>query len=135
MDLRDQLDEAIYLAAKYHKGQVDKQQVNYILHPISIMMMVDTLEEKIVAMLHDTLEDTALTSEDLRHAGFGEDIIEAVLYLTRDREVTYMDYIRKLKECELARKVKLADLKNNMRDGCPEALLERYRRAYEILSE
>ena len=43
MDLRDQLDEAIYLAAKYHKGQVDKQQVNYILHPISIMMMVDTL--------------------------------------------------------------------------------------------
>lgn len=135
MNLRDQLDEAIFLAAKYHKGQLDKQQVNYILHPISIMMMVDTLEEKIVAMLHDTLEDTALTREDLEQIGFDGNIIEAVVYLTRDKDISYMDYIKKVKTCELARKVKLADLKNNMRDGCPDSLLEKYKKAYAILNE
>ena len=67
------LEKALILAAKAHTGQVDKGGAPYILHPIRVMLACEGEKEKIVALLHDTLEDTALTAADLRRAGFSEE--------------------------------------------------------------
>lgn len=128
------LELAIKIAVRAHKGSVDKQNKIYILHPIRVMVSVETVEEKIVAILHDVVEDTDITFEDLVTYGFPLTIIDALKYLTRDKSIKYFDYIEKIKENDLARKVKLADLKDNMRDGCPSSLLERYKKAYIILT-
>lgn len=128
------LELAIEIAVRAHKGSVDKQNKIYILHPIRVMVSVETIEEKIVAILHDVVEDTDITFEDLVTYGFPSTIIDALKYLTRDKSIKYFDYIEKIKENDLARKVKLADLKDNMRDGCPPSLLERYKKAYVILT-
>lgn len=80
------LEKALILAAKAHTGQVDKGGAPYILHPIRVMLACEGEKEKIVALLHDTLEDTALTAADLRRAGFSEEIVQAVCCLTRRAE-------------------------------------------------
>lgn len=108
------LEKAIRLAAKGHEGQMDKGGQPYILHPIRVMLQCETIEEKTVAMLHDLLEDTFITAEDLRQESFPEEIIEAVLLLTREKDADYMAYIARICENRLAARVKLADLTDNM---------------------
>ena len=83
------LELAIEIAIKAHKGSVDKQDKIYILHPIRVMVSVEAIEEKIVAILHDVVEDTDITFEDLVTYGFPSTIIDALKYLTRD-EFTYL---------------------------------------------
>lgn len=133
MTLQEQLDRAILFSAVLHMNQVDKNGENYILHPLAVMMMVDTKEQKIAAVLHDILEDTDVTADMLREFGFSEEIVEAVCILTREKDMSYMRYIENVKSNELSRIVKLADLRHNMREGCPLSLLNRYRKAYKIL--
>lgn len=128
------LELAIEIAINSHKGSVDKQGKIYILHPLRVMFSLNTIEEKIVGVLHDVVEDTNITFDDLVNYGFTKDIICALKYLTRDKKLKYFDYIEKIKENDLARRVKLADLKDNMRDGCPISLLTRYEKAYIILN-
>ncbi|GAB6093851.1 HD domain-containing protein [Desulfatiferula olefinivorans] len=111
----DMLAKAIQIAAEAHYDQKDKAGAPYILHPLRVMMGMDTETEKIVAILHDVIEDTDRTEATLREAGFPDEIITAVLCLTRfDDEADYDEYIRKIKDNPIARKVKLADLKDNM---------------------
>ena len=98
------------IATEAHKGQVDKVGVPYINHPLTVASLVDTEEEKIVALLHDTIEDTNITEQDLIDYGFPNEIVEAVKLLTHNKNVPYMDYVAKIKDNELARKVKIADL-------------------------
>lgn len=133
MTLQEQLDKAILFAIALHMDQLDKNGENYILHPLAVMMAVDTIEQKIVAVLHDILEDTAMTADRLREFRFSEEIVEAICILTREKDMPYMQYIEKVKSNELSRVVKLADLQHNMRDGCPASLLDRYKKAYKIL--
>ena len=104
---------ALRFAEAMHKGQVDKAGIPYIEHPKSVASMVDGDEAKIVALLHDTVEDTSATVEEIRSM-FGDRVADAVACLTHDKSVPYMDYLAKIKENDLARKVKLADLKHNM---------------------
>lgn len=108
------LEKALLLAAKAHTGQVDKGGAPYILHPIRVMLACEGEKEKIVALLHDTLEDTALTAADLRREGFSEEIVQAVLCLTRRQEEDYMGYIARVGRNPLAARVKCADLQDNM---------------------
>ena len=108
------LEKALILAAKAHTGQVDKGGAPYILHPIRVMLACEGEKEKIVALLHDTLEDTALTAADLRCAGFSEEIVQAVCCLTRGQKEDYMDYIARICENALAARVKYADLQDNL---------------------
>lgn len=108
------LDRAIFLAAKIHQGQTDRYGAWYILHPIRVMQKVDTEEEKIVAILHDVIEDSAWTLQMLRKEGFSEQIIIAIDCLTKQKDEEYMKYIARSKDNDLARKVKLADLEDNM---------------------
>lgn len=108
------LDKAILIAAKVHYGQKDRCGVSYILHPIRVMMRVHSEAEKIAAILHDVIEDSDWTLDDLRNAGFTEAIIQAVNCLTKRDKEPYMDYIERTKQNPTALKVKLADLEDNM---------------------
>ncbi len=109
------LERAIELAARAHAGQSDKQGGPYILHPLRVMMACVSVNAKMVGVLHDTIEDTDLTEADLRHEGFAEEIIQAVLAVTRRKNETYTDFVIRAARLELAREVKLADLADNSR--------------------
>ncbi|MDF2503868.1 GTP pyrophosphokinase [Clostridium sp.] len=114
MNNNDLLNNAIILATQAHKGQVDKAGVNYILHPLRVMLKCKTLEEKIVAILHDTKEDTYVTDKDLLASGFDSEIIDAVDAITRRDNENYFNFIGRCKQNYIARIVKLADLEDNM---------------------
>jgi len=106
--------KALKMAYEAHKNQVDKSGVPYIYHPIHLAEQMHTEEEICVALLHDVVEDTDITFEELKDAGFGEDVIYALNLLTHDENIPYMDYIKRIKRCsDTARKVKLADLRHN----------------------
>ena len=112
--LNEQLEIAIELATKYHKGQIDKGGNAYILHPLEVMNNVDRIESKIVAVLHDIIEDTECTIDILREWGIDEDIIESINILTHKEDISYMEYITEISYNFIATEVKLADLKCNM---------------------
>jgi len=131
------LTRAIEIAVEAHRGQVDKCKEPYILHPLAVMTAMDTHAEKIVAVLHDVIEDTDHSLLDLSLEGFSENIIDAIDAITKRDNETYFEYINRVKENPLATKVKLADLKHNSllerqfeKSG---GLIERYLKAYRIL--
>lgn len=113
MDM-NQFDQAIILATKYHSGQVDKGNHPYILHPLSVMLRMKTTEGKIVALFHDLLEDTPATATDLLELGFSKEIVQAVVELTRLKDESYGQYIKRLHNNPLSLSVKVEDLKENM---------------------
>ena len=127
-------------AARKHEGQVDKAGVPYINHPRAVAAKLDSDVEKAVALLHDTVEDTDATVEEIKEV-FGEEIADAVEVLTHPKDEPYMDYIRRIWTNRLARDVKLADLEHNMdlsrlNGKATEKDLERvekYKKAREIL--
>lgn len=114
MNLREQLTHAISLAIKGHEGQFDRNQQPYIGHPFRVMAAGQTLEEKIVGALHDLIEDTDITLLDLSKEGFSEEIIDAVHALSKLEGEDYDHYIRRVMRNDLATRVKLHDLTDNM---------------------
>lgn len=109
------LERALRIAAEAHEGQVDKEGLPYILHPLRVMMLVEGDEARMVAVLHDVVEDTAVTHDDLRRAGFSEPVLEAVRRVTHLPGESYADYVARCKGDAIARRVKLADLSDNSR--------------------
>ena len=109
----NKLELAYAIALVAHKGQVDKVGVDYINHPLTVSNNCTGEDEKIVALLHDVLEDTKVTMEDLL-LFFDPYIVEAVCLLTHNPNDSYMDYLAKIKANPIAKAVKLADLKHNM---------------------
>jgi len=107
------LSQAICIATTAHTGQFDKGGNPYILHPLRIMLKMDSNEERIVAVLHDVIEDTNVLISELRKVFFDE-IANAILALTRNHNESYIDFIRRCKQNDLARKVKIADIEDNM---------------------
>ena len=109
------LERAIALAAQAHEGQIDKAGAPDILHPLRMMLSVDTPEARMAAVLHDVVEDTPITLDQLRLEGFPGTVIEAVEALTKrpDEENDYDGFIRRVAPNPLARTVKLADLRDN----------------------
>lgn len=105
---------AFELATKAHKGQKDKGGKDYILHPIEVASYMDTDIEKTVAYLHDVIEDTYLTFEDLKKCNFPEEALEAIDVLTKKKNDSYDKYIETICKNELAKKVKIADLLHNL---------------------
>ncbi|NLB61147.1 MAG: hypothetical protein GX802_01785 [Clostridiales bacterium] len=101
------------IANKNHAGQVDKAGVPYINHPAYVAEQVVTEDEKIVAWLHDILEDTTIDKKYLLNL-FPQRIVDAIETLTHRDNENYFDYINRIRCNEIARKVKLADLKHNM---------------------
>ncbi len=111
--MRDDVKLAHEIAKRAHKGQVDKAGAPYILHPETVASFVTKDDEKIVAYLHDVIEDTPCQLRDLENTGFSSEIIKAVDLLTRKTGQSYKQYLKLVKTNELARVVKLADLKHN----------------------
>jgi (p)ppGpp synthase/HD superfamily hydrolase len=108
------LNKALSIAVKAHEGQVDKAGEPYILHPLRVMLSMETESERIVAILHDVIEDSPfLNLSSLRKDGFSEEIVEALSYLTRGYGDSYKNYINKIKLNKLATIVKIADLIDN----------------------
>lgn len=105
--------KAMKLCFAAHKDQTDKSGVPYVFHPIHLAEQMDTEETVIAALLHDVVEDTAYTVQDIADMGFSRKITDALALLTHDEQVSYMEYISWVKENEIAKAVKLADLKHN----------------------
>jgi guanosine-3',5'-bis(diphosphate) 3'-pyrophosphohydrolase len=134
------LERALEIAAAAHAGQKDKAGKPYILHPIRVMLSVKTLDEQIAAVLHDTVEDTSVTLEDLANAGFSSDIVTAVHALTKTDGEGRLAAAQRAVQNTIARRVKLADLADNMNlsripnpTSKDHARLEEYKRVRQIL--
>ena len=110
---QSQSEKAYEIAKRAHLGQIDKAGEDYIKHPEKVASFVNSDEEKAVAYLHDVIEDTELTLEDLREYGFSEEVLKAVDVITKKKGQDYQTYLNSVKENKLARVVKLADLRHN----------------------
>ena len=136
------LERAIAIAAEAHAGQKDRAGAPYILHPIRLMIQMDSEEAMMAAVLHDVVEDSVWTLDDLRKEGYSNEVLNAVDSLThRDKEgEDYWDYIQRAKSDPIAIKVKLADLEDNLNPDRlneitekDEKRFDRYRKAQEML--
>ena len=108
------LEDAIALAVEAHRGQRDKAGQTYILHPLRVMMRLETETERMVAVLHDVVEDSPWTLERLRGLGYPEEVLGALDCLTKREGETYEAFIERLLPNPLARRVKRADLEDNL---------------------
>ena len=134
------LERAIELAAKAHAGQVDKAGQPYILHPLRLMLSVRTPHERMAAVLHDVVEDTPTSFDDLVAEGFPPEVVAAVRALTKTDGEKRIDAAYRAAADPVARAVKLADVADNMdlsRIAAPTekdyARLEEYKQVRAIL--
>lgn len=134
------LERAIAIAAAAHEGQVDKGGAPYILHPLKVMLRVNTLEERIVAVLHDVVEDCGISFDDLRKEGFSETVLMAIASVTKVPGESYEAFVERAAQNPIGRVVKLADLEENSdlsRIAQPSwedlERVEKYRRAMGVL--
>lgn len=136
------LGKAISIAAKGFEKKLDKGGNPYILHCLRVMNSVESEEEKIVAVLHDTIEDDVLTFEELLKLNPSNEIYHALFLLTHNKNISYDEYIKNISTNKLAVKVKLADLKDNSDITRLKGLskkdfdrMEKYHKAYIYLSK
>ncbi len=136
----DLTKRALKLCFEAHKEQVDKTGLPYVFHPFHLAEQMQSEESTVAALLHDVVEDTDYTFEDLEKMGFGGAILNALRLLTHDDDTPYMDYVAALKDNPIARAVKLADLKHNsdmtrlnVIDDRARARAEKYKKAIELL--
>ena len=108
------LDKAALICVTNHKGQRDKTGCAYFQHPMRVAMRCDNDDEKIVALLHDTIEDTDVTPEYLLEEGFPQYIVDAILSVTKIDGESYEDFVARAKENPIGRMVKIHDLEDNL---------------------
>lgn len=138
----DMTKRALKLCFEAHKDQVDKSGAPYVFHPFHLAEQMSDECTTIVALLHDLVEDTNHTFDDLRSLGFSEEVITALKLLTHADGVPYMEYVTQIKSNPVAKAVKIADLKHNSDlsrlDVVDEKALkrrEKYMTAIELLSD
>lgn len=137
------IERAIEIAVLAHKGQKDKSGVEYILHPLRVMERGKTEVEKICGVLHDVVEDSDWTIDDLKNEGFSEEVISVIKCLTKETDnEDYDEFIERIAKDPIATKVKLNDLLDNMDITRLNELseqdlrrLNKYLRAYKKLNE
>ena len=138
----DMTRKAIGIMFEAHKDQMDKSGVPYVFHPWHVAEQMVTEESCAAALLHDVIEDTDVTADDLLKAGISEEVVKAVEMLTHDNDEPYLEYVERIKNDPIARAVKLADLTHNSdttRFNRPmtdkdRARLEKYIKAVSILN-
>jgi len=131
--------EAMKIAYNVHHNQFDRAGVPYIYHPIHLAENMDSEIACVVALLHDVVEDTDITMEELEKT-FPREVIEILKLLTHDKKVDYMEYIKRIKENEIARKVKIEDILHNADETRLDSITEediirreKYKKALEFL--
>ena len=132
--------QALKLCFEAHKEQVDKTGLPYVFHPFYLAEVMEDEYTTIIALLHDVVEDTDYTLEDLKEMGYPQEVIDALKLLTHEKDVPYMEYVKQIKKNPLATKVKLADLKHNsdmtrldVIDDYAIRRNEKYKKAIELL--
>ena len=135
------VEDAVSIAARAHRGQKDKAGAPYLLHPLRMMMRMDTEAAMMAAVLHDVVEDTEWTLERLREEGFSDEVLEAVDCLTHREGESYEEFVERVRTNPIARQVKIADLEDNMNVRRMNQLgprdlerLEKYHRAWRVLT-
>lgn len=135
------LEKALQIATKAHKGQTDKVGAPYILHLIRVMNAGQTQNEKICGILHDLIEDTPWTLEELRKESFSEEIINTLDCITKQPDEEYLHFIKRIQKNPLAIRVKINDLRDNMDITRLDYLTEedtkrlnKYLKAYHLLN-
>ena len=131
---------ALRLCFDAHKEQTDKTGLPYVFHPFHLAEQMTDEMTTICALLHDVIEDTEHTFEDIEKMGFPSEVVEALRLLTHDERVPYMDYVRKISENPIAKAVKIADLRHNSDlsrldeiDEYAKKRTEKYKEALSIL--
>lgn len=142
MNWSELYDHALQIAIHAHREQKDKSGREYIMHPIRVAERCKDPRAKIVALLHDTIEDTEVTPDMLQEEGFPQEIISAVLSVTRQEDETYDAFVRRASENPIGREVKIADLEDNMDvrrlkeiKNEDVARLQKYLRAWQYLTK
>lgn len=135
-------NKALVLCFAAHKDQTDKSGIPYVFHPFHLAEQMDSELTTVVALLHDVVEDSEYTLADLTDMGFPAEVTDAVALMTHAEGVPYLDYVAKIKENPIARKVKLADLQHNSDlsrldrvDATALARVEKYATAIRLLEE
>ena len=137
-----QTKKAITLCFNAHKDQLDKSGLPYVFHPFHLAEQMTDEKTTVAALLHDVVEDTDYTFEDLEEMGFDSDVIDALRLLTHSDDTPYMEYVAEIKHNPIARAVKLADLAHNSDltrlepeqiDEYAQRRQEKYLKAIEIL--
>ena len=108
------LSRAIDVAKEAFSGKKDDNGHPYVDHALRVMDKMDTEEEKIVAVLHDVVEESEVSLHELQAMGFSRQVVEAVGILTKRNDMTYFDYIDDIRCSELASKVKIAEIEDNL---------------------
>ena len=136
----DKTKKAIKLCFEAHKNQVDKSGMPYVFHPFHVAEQMKDEVTTIVALLHDVVEDTDYTLDDIAAKGFGQDVVDALALMTHDKNVPYLDYVARIRNNPVARAVKLADLAHNsdptrldVIDEKAKERLDKYQNAIAIL--
>ena len=136
------LNKATQIATKAHEGQKDKAGEPYILHPLRVMLSRKTEIERICSILHDVIEDTEITCEDLRNEGFSEEIIDVLNTVSKLKGESYDDFISRILGNKIACYVEIADLKDNMDLSCIKSptqldieIMKKYERSLSRISE
>ena len=134
--------KAMKLCFEAHKEQVDKAGLPYVFHPFHLAEQMPDEDTTVTALLHDVVEDTSCTLDDLRAMGFNERVLSALKLMTHDKSLPYLEYAAQIKKDPIARTVKLADLAHNSDlsrlDHVDEealARVEKYRAAIRLLTE
>ncbi len=138
----DLTKKALKLCFDAHKNQVDKTGMPYVFHPFHLAEQMSDEISTICALLHDVIEDTEYTFNDIRNMGFPQEVIDVLMLLTHDDNVPYMEYVEKINENPIAKQVKLADLRHNsdltrlnIIDEKALARVDKYQKAITILSK
>ncbi|MEM8732691.1 MAG: HD domain-containing protein [Planctomycetota bacterium] len=139
------IDQALSLVAQHFKGMTDKDGEPYVMHCLRVMMGVEDPQAQLVGLMHDLVEDTPVTIENLRDQGFAPEVVDAVELVTHPEHLSYAEYVIRLKPNPIARQAKLSDLRDNCsmsrvlyredrRDG-DSARIQRYVLTYQFLSD
>lgn len=135
-------EKAMQIAINVHREQVDKAGMPYINHPVRVERRCARQEDRLVALLHDTIEDGDIATEYLLLVGFSQEVVDAVLSVSRKRGEDYFEFIQRCKANPIGRRVKICDLEDNMDitrlNDLTEKDIERlkkYHKAYKILNE
>ena len=138
----DLTKKALKLCFEAHKNQVDKTGLPYVFHPFHLAEQMSDEISTICALLHDVVEDTEYTFNDILNMGFPQEVIDVLLLLTHEDNIPYMEYVEKINENPIAKQVKLADLRHNsdltrLNNIDEKALirLDKYQKAITILSK
>ena len=136
------IETSLQIALQAYAGKTDKAGREYILHPLRVMAKMKTDLERSAALLHDVLEDSDITAEQLLAAGIPAEVVEAIQYLSRNENEEYQDFVARAKKNKIAARIKIADIEDNIDvlrlsalDEYDLARIKKYHSAWRFLQE